>query len=519
MELIVPSRSGLPTARKDGRYLHSAYDPDREALRFVRSRTFPRPPEVLLILGDALGYVTQAFLDTAPASRVLSAYCSTSFFAHRVRPSPERDLRSWHPDGGESFRSFLARHIRDSEIRGLRVVEWEPAFQAYPDRMRALLAEAVQFGREAAGSAVTAGFFGRRWIRNSVRNYLQAENPQVLDDCPGPVLIAASGPLLAEALPVMLKNRARFSLWALPSALDFLDSRGLEPDLVVLTDPGFPAGLHFHTLRRSSRRRGKGPPILHPLTAVALPPGEGLSSLLFHQGSPIEVSLLQGLDAHYYPAHGTVAGTAVRIALARSAGPIFIAGLDFAVRDLEEHVRPNAFDREAEAGIGRLRPLETGKYGRIIRFYPEKLGGSLRSSQSLKTYAGWFAARRFPGLYRLAPSPVATGIPEPPRGIWEALPRSSPPPRFRALPLPGLSDRAALVRRLVDGFLREIRRARTPEDLSPFARDLAEAVEPDLTFGPGDVPRTGTGGGFSEPLRESLAAFAESLLPFGRTSR
>jgi len=71
----------------------------------------------------------------------------------------------------------------------------------------------------------------------------------------------------------------------------------------------------------------------------------------------------------------------------------------------------------------------------------------------------------------------------------------------------------------VDGFLREIRRARTPEDLSPFARDLAEAVEPDLTFGPGDVPRTGTGGGFSEPLRESLAAFAESLLPFGRTSR
>jgi hypothetical protein len=470
---------------------------------------------MILVIGEALGYVARAFREKYPSAMVLSGFCSSFFHARRVFQHPEDSLFCWHPGSGESFRAFLERNIGDADIGGLRIVEWEPAFVAYPDEMRGLLADAAQFGREAAGSVITTGFFGRRWIKNCIRNFLLAENSSVLDECRGPVLVAASGPGLSDALPTIRRYRDRLSLWALPSALDFLDHHGIDPDLIVLTDPGFHSGLHFRTPCRRHRETGKGPPVLFPLTAFVPSSGAAFSGVIFHQGTAVETCLLERFrpETFYHPANGTVAGSAVGIARAKSAFPVFVAGLDFAVKDTIEHARPNAFDRDAETENLRLHPLETEKYSRMIRLYPEKVRDGFRTSPSLRTYAGWFAARKFPGLHRIAPSVVETGIPEAGTSGLESLPRVKPVLRLRPLPLPGKSERAAMVASLLDDVGREIRTARTLRELSPRFRDTIMMIAPEDFLAISSGGGKGEAGEVSGDLREKVTAFIGSLRP------
>ena len=117
--------------------------------------------------------------------------------------------------------------------------------------------------RELNGSCATAAAMGRLWMRSAVLNLVSID--AVLDGDvlrPGrPVVIAASGPTLARCIPDIARVRDRVELWALPSAAPALAAAGLQPDLVVLTDPGAlgdgPPALRRRTVpRRHAPLRG-----------------------------------------------------------------------------------------------------------------------------------------------------------------------------------------------------------------------------------------------------------------------
>ena len=55
--------SGYPTAKFRGTYLHSRYDPLKEAMRIVSSETgkLKTSPSAAVVLGFGLGYLAEAF--------------------------------------------------------------------------------------------------------------------------------------------------------------------------------------------------------------------------------------------------------------------------------------------------------------------------------------------------------------------------------------------------------------------------------------------------------------------------
>ena len=72
---------------------------------------------------------------------------------------------------------------------------------------------------ELNGSLVTTMGSGRLWMRNSLANFLAIDSALQGSPCSPrrPVVIAAPGPSLETAAPLLHELRSCFELWPLPS--------------------------------------------------------------------------------------------------------------------------------------------------------------------------------------------------------------------------------------------------------------------------------------------------------------
>jgi hypothetical protein len=463
---IIPARSGACTAIIAGIALHSRYDPLREAERFVQTSLQGEIPSAIVLLGAGLGYLVDSLRRRFPSARLLALY----YDARIHEKSLNRAELAWHPGMPEDPEAWLRRMLCELDLEGLRVLEWPPSSRIFPDLARRARRAVEQVARELRGSMVTTQAAGRRWMRNSLLNFLNTRSLIRPAGRAGgrPVLLAASGPSLQESACWIRRCRDRLRLWALPSAALFLREEGLPPDLVVLTDPGFYALYHLHPLAGRPLR------LAMPLSAAAGCWRLSAEVLWFSQGNFFEEALLDqaGLKAPAVPPHGTVAASALELALLLSNGPVILAGLDLCLYDIRSHVRPNTFERFLEPAAGRLSPMHDLLFRQAADRAPHRRtvdGARIRSGLPLETYAGWFAALPHRDrVYRLHPSPVAlpamreiAGPDLPP--LIEAA--ADPDGRGEAAgwaPLagfPGRAERSGMARGLLADWAQRIRRS------------------------------------------------------------
>jgi hypothetical protein len=439
------SRSGTPTCRADDIWLHSPYDPEREALRFAESSLGSSRSSHLLILGACLNYLSNALRSILPRARIIAVDYSSFFEGKTIG----RSDASWNPGSGMSLDAFLDAAIDEDAVSGVSVIEWEPAARAFPEEAK-LAKDAVRASLDRlTSSTATVKASGKKWISNACASFLLAERIAEPRRSTLPVLIAAAGPSLRESLASVSRIKSRFSTIAVSSALAACRSAGIEPDLVVSTDGGYWSRLHLYPLASESAT------LATPLTALPSASLYGrMALLLIDQGSFAESELLPALGPSMrLPPHGTVSGTALRLAARLTDGPIVAAGLDLASYGELDHARPHGFDPELSKDASRARPLEGRLWSRSLEGAPEALPEKpWRSSRALGAYASALAldARSLSGrLFRLRPSPLSLpgfeAIDE--RGI-EALAgseRASEGCRFTERPTPPRSRREAML--------------------------------------------------------------------------
>lgn len=474
-ELIFePSRSGSLTCRLGGLYLHSAYDPELEAERFVAQAIDPgRKPGLIILGGPCLGYLSSALHKLRPGASIVALQYSRAFEGREVAAA---DASFYFGPGLPPLASFLERTLGEDSVSGVAYLDWPPAAQAFP----AEAAEAEAAVRAAldrfASEAATVKTFGKRWIVNSCRSFLLAE--RLVSLCPGqaPIVVAASGPSLGQALAELEPFKGLFYLFAVSSALAACRERDFEPDLVVATDGGPWSRHHLYSLA------GGRIPLASPLSA--LPSADlfkGLPLLLLNQGFFPENELAAALGGGLaLGGAATVSGTSLRIAGRATTGPIIAAGLDLASFDIVSHASPNGFDALVRRGEGRELPAETSVFERERPAAPELLGaGPWRSSRSLALYASALAgeAPSYEGrLFRLCPSPLALeGFKTPTQaGVSELFDSSPSPsaPLFEPLPLIAEGERRRMLARA-------------------FAQWREEAVLGSATLAAGDLPESG----------------------------
>jgi hypothetical protein len=403
------ARSGAPSLRIDGIALHSPYDPAREADRFVEVSLKGESPSTIVLLGEGLGYATRALGERIPSARLVRVFYSEEIFGFSDADRPP----SWHPGSPQSIADFLRANIGELDMEGLRVIEWQPSASLFPSLSRTANEALRQVLQELNGSLVTTLAAGKLWIRNSIANFLCLDRSLAGAPCDPArtVVVAASGASLERSLPLVARARGSVELWALPSSALYLRESGVRPDLIVMTDPGHWSMVHLHFAAPPC-------PIAMPLSAARGIWRLGRTAgapLLLSQPSFFEEQLLgaAGVAAPRIAPHGTVAATALDLALSCTRGPVVAAGLDMCAEDITTHCRPNAFDELLWLREGRVRPHLSQSFHRVAaqEVARERSGATtVRILRSQRTYAGWFSEQSpldRGRLFRLHPSPVA----------------------------------------------------------------------------------------------------------------
>jgi hypothetical protein len=479
-----PSRSGSLTCRLGGLYLHSAYDPEIEAERFVSQALDPqRKPSLIILGGPCLGYLSSALRKLRPGACIVSLQYSRAFEGREVASA---DASFYFGPDPSSLASFLERTLGEDSVSGIAYLDWPPAAQAFPAEAAEAEAAVRAWLDRFASEAATVKTFGKRWIVNSCRSFLLAERLVSLCPSKAPIVVAASGPSLGQALKELEPFKGRFLLFAVSSALAACRERGFEPDLVVATDGGPWSRHHLYSLA------GGRIPLASPLSA--LPSAalfKGLPLLLLDQGFFPENELTAALGGGLaLGGEATVSGTSLRIAARATAGPIVAAGLDLASFDIVSHASPNGFDALVRVGEGRECPAETTVFARERPAAPELLGsGPWRSSRSLSLYASALAdeAPSYGGrLFRLCPSPLVlegfkTLAKEDIGRLFDSSPSPSGP-LFAALPLIAEGERRKALSRAFAQWREEailgsaaLAAGGIPE--SAIARDLFRSID------------------------------------------
>jgi hypothetical protein len=363
--------------------LHSRYNPQGEAARYVDALNPESSIRFIILIEPGLCYLVPPLRKKCPSAKILALHVKLHEAAQRELPRENKPDASWSPGAALGLEDFLETEIGDIEAPQVKIVEWRPAFKLYPNLYLELLAEAAAFIKRSDANTRTVKAFGRRWFKNFFHN-LGIIRELLLPLPSGiPLVVTGAGPSLEDAIPLILleKKKTKLGILAVSSSVAALNAGGLQPDMVISSDGGFWALPHLYECFRS--RASFEAAFAAPLSAALPSQAAERPVLVIGDGSLWQSLILRGLNIPFItlPQRGTVTAAALDLAFSLSAGDIFLAGIDLAVKGVKSHARPYAFDRLMSEHASRLKPLYSQAFNRAL---------ALKQGGSFGIYASWF---------------------------------------------------------------------------------------------------------------------------------
>ena len=207
--IISNSKSGLPTARIDKKFIHSNHEPVKEAEKLISSKISAKSA-ACIIEGFGLGYYVEAVLKLKPGIPVVI-----------VEPSAERFLKSLESrnlsniftspsvsllvaNKSDSIRMLLPGLPKGNIelIKNRALCELDYEYYKEIDRI------VHHFVSRKEVNTATLKKFGKLWVRNLINNLNELPLANDVGNLTGlfgnfPVLLLAAGPSLDNVLPLM----------------------------------------------------------------------------------------------------------------------------------------------------------------------------------------------------------------------------------------------------------------------------------------------------------------------------
>ncbi len=373
------SKDGNLTCTKGNISLHSSFNPIKEAERFVESISSSFLPSYIVMTGSCLGYASSFLRQRFPAAKLVSIQYSKSFAEYDDKWDKAFVLDE--DSDAKLLEEELFSVIGEEKLFSTLFISWKPSEKAWPDLASSLWKSFKELLSKAESIISTRNYFNKRWFINSVKFFIKTQKiclPQKTDK---PIIVTASGPSLASAMPFLKENRGAYILLSASSSLLPLLENDIIPDFCISTDGGWWAKKHLEPLLR----KNISIPLIIPPEAAS--PGAILSNIPIvplNYGDFPGSLFFQATDMPYVMGerNGTVSGTAAVLALSMTSGNVFFCGLDLAVSKQYQHTQPNALEIINSQKDDRLHPLET-----------RCASSSFSGSASLSIYRNWFATR------------------------------------------------------------------------------------------------------------------------------
>ncbi len=367
------SADGIPIPlTRQGRLLHSAYNAEREAAKFIDD--LPSDGYVVFIgLGSACHI--REFRRRFPKRRCAVLEINPTALAELFQLNNmddlilDRDLLILTPDGSGSL-SFSAHYY--PALDGQFICAPLRSFsEAFPEEYSALTDALNVYLNSLTADYSVQAHFGRIWLRNILENlYLLSGTDHIHGEQTSlsreQAVILAAGPSLEAGIPALLRDRERLCLFSTDTAYPVLKERGIIPDYLVSIDAQAVSAHHVHN--------GMAPQTTLILDICGNP---GLAHAARQSGSPViftagthplarsalSFGSLRTLDS----SGGTVTLAALCAAMQCGFSRIRIFGADFCYPAGKCYSRGTYLQSIFDGCQNRYRPLENSYSALLFR--------------------------------------------------------------------------------------------------------------------------------------------------------
>ncbi|MBQ7538566.1 MAG: motility associated factor glycosyltransferase family protein [Treponema sp.] len=401
---ILPSKQNIPTAKEGGKFLHSAYNPLREAEQAASSaHSSISDCSGCLFFSCGLGYAALSYARLFPRDTIIIAEPDPRYFftaLSLVDFAPLFSHENFIIALGTGIDSVVSLVEHTSGLKHTALSENQAQSAHAADYFNALRSLIERNKRKVDINASTLEKFSKLWLKNTCRNinYLRdLEGISIFkDSCPPdlPCLILAAGPSLEEVLPHLAELKKRSLVIAVDTALRACLASGVEPDFIVLTDPQYYAWRHIGGFKSPSSiliTESAAYPAVFRFECKKIV----LCASLFPLGSYIE-SKIGSKGA--LVAGGSVSTTAWDFARFIGAKEIFAAGLDLGYPGLQTHIRGSTFEEAIHTKSSRLSPAEKQGsgllFGANMSLEEDYSGNKILTDSKMKMFAWWFESKQ-----------------------------------------------------------------------------------------------------------------------------
>jgi hypothetical protein len=390
-ETLVRSQCGLDTVLVGQKTLHSRYNPLAEAERYLDSLKLDTGIRYIILAECGLCYLIEPLRRKFPAAKIISLHIR-KFYKYKSAAPPDVE---WLPDSSVNRGAFLENEIDDTEAGRIKIIEWRPSADVYGEEYLNLVKDIAVVVKRADANKRTRTAFGRRWLKNVIKNSLLFNNDFNITlparNAAGCV-VAGAGPGLEDAYDsIRYLKESGAPLIAVSSAAGALLEAGICPDIIAACDGGNWARLHLAESVKYFLKTPPGTPL--PTLAFSLNAAVPLQCAAFNLLPLGDNSLFQNLVQKCFnippvsfPQRGTVGASAIDLAFYISGGAVYTAGIQFSHEDIRTHAKPYAFDKILSDSENRLRPFYSLQFERSCK---------ITASGVNRIYSDWFGEQNY----------------------------------------------------------------------------------------------------------------------------
>lgn len=238
------SKTGDPTLEIDGVWIHSRFDPKKEAERFATELPHDGSDRIYLLFGAGLGYILPYLINKENVTIIWME--PFPFFIQEAFKI--FDFSKPLLDGklilitGEGMEDQLSEAVKGKGTHPISFVPHRGSWQWKEADYQRLKFTAEQMFHKKDVNLATLTRFEKIWAKNICYNLPELSKFRPVSDLFGiaegiSIVVCGAGPSLSESISELINYRNQFLLLAVDTALPILSSFGVEPDLIFSVDP------------------------------------------------------------------------------------------------------------------------------------------------------------------------------------------------------------------------------------------------------------------------------------------
>jgi hypothetical protein len=361
------AKSGHRIHKVNNYYLHSKYDPIREAVRFADHHYKKNYLHILFGIGS--GYIAKALSEKMSENEFLIIVEPLENLVN-IQLNNENTLERTIIVKNRQFEDFekLCDALMDRFSNRAQIICSPNYDKLFPNDYKKILSIIKDLIYVQQVNKNTIKIFSKEWQRNFILNLFYAFDDIPLKALEGyfdvPVVVASGGPSLTKQIPLLKKIRNHVLLISSGSTINTLLNYNIEPDFVVTIDGHINNYRHFESIELKETKMiyslSHHEKILEKLNQRSF---FFVSSI--HQSLEPYATKLLNKEVPDILGGASVATFALSIAYMISSGPVALIGQDLAYTDNKTHAEHNKNFKKIDETYIKAREMfyTEGYYG------------------------------------------------------------------------------------------------------------------------------------------------------------